>query len=268
MKWILRIIIPLTVANSLSAGTNPVVDHLAKYQPLSGNWFLGFQAGGQQLVTPSWTSVNNGSGYTPPNDQDLYTVGNSALKPLLSLQAGRRWEFSQNWLSSFSLGLQYQHFFSAPIDGQIIEYSLPEFTNYSYQWSTDSNLILANAKLNATHYKGFSPYFSLGVGAVLNHGSYSETAVAGVTPRISPSYSSNSNARAAYTIAAGLDYQFRPELILSAGYQYSSIGSLNSGYGATTWSTHYLNFGSYRSNAFLFGLTYLFEKKASTFYQK
>lgn len=230
----------------------------------SVNWFVNAQGGLQKMGTPSATRVNNGSGFATPFDQDLYTANHSGAKGLFGLQIGRRWELTNPWFSAFSLGAQYEYFLNSDVNGQVIQFTLPQFTNYTYKWQTASNLIAANAKVNLLNYQRFSPYINLGAGAVLHQGSYSEVALANVTPRISPSYKSNSSAQFAYILGAGLDYQFKPELIMSAGYQYSDLGMNRSGYGTLTWSAERLNLGQYHSNAFLVGLTYLFESNTHT----
>jgi len=228
----------------------------------SSSWFVNGQIGGQKPQSGSAIAINNGIGLPPPSDRDIYTNNGTKMNPLLGVQAGRRWEFSNKWLTAASLGAQYQYFFASSVNGQVIQFSLPEFTNYSYQWQMGSNLILANGKLNFINYKRFSPYFSAGVGAVVNSNQeYTESAYPDVTARNSPDFQGNSNGQFAYTLGTGIDYRFSPELLLNAGYQYSNLGSLGTGYGINSWSSQSLNLGRYQSNAFLLGLTYLFDVK-------
>ena len=235
----------------------------------SSSWFLSGQVGGQKTTLNSSTRVDNGSGYPPPNDQDIYTADHSNMAVLLGVQAGRRWETSNKWLSAISLGAQYQYFFASNVSGQVVQFALPQFTNYNYKWRTDSNVILGHAKLNFIDYKRFSPYVSAGVGAAFNtNGHYFEDALPVVTPRISPNYQAYSKSQLAYIFGTGIDFRFSPELIMSVGYQYSNLGQLGSGYGTDSWSAERLNLGHDQSNAFLLGLTYLFDFKTNTPYTK
>ena len=243
-----------------SSGSRRLILKENDKQLQSHPWFLNAQVGGQKMGFASSTTVNNGSGLPSPYSQDLYTVNHPEMTGLLGFQLGHRWELSQAWLTAFSLGAKYQYFLPSHVNGQVIEYSLPQFTNYDYKWQAASNLILANAKVNFINYRGFSPYFNGGVGAVFNlNEAYSETALAGVTPRISPSYANNGGSQLAYILGAGLDYQLSPQFIVSAEYQYSNLGNLRSGSGIGAWTAENLNFGSNQSNAFVFGLTYLFD---------
>ncbi len=117
---------------------------------------------GQFATINSSTTVNNGSGFASPNDQDIYSVEPNNSSLLLGIGVGKRYELNHEWMQAVSVGLQYQYFYERNISGQITEFSIPEFENYSYQWPLGSNLILANAKFNFKDYKQFSPYFSVG----------------------------------------------------------------------------------------------------------
>lgn len=232
-------------------------------------WFVNANVGGTKAGTGSSTTVDNGSGLASPYNQDIYNADGSDRSLLFGIQVGRHWEMDNPWLSAFSLGVQYQNVSTSNFSGQVIEFSLPEFTNYNYKWNMNSNLVLANAKLNLINYKRFSPYLNGGAGIVLNKANgYSESALSGVTPRVSPGYADNPSTQFGYILGAGIDYQLSPTLIVSAGYQYSNLGTANSGAGVDSWATQHLNFGSYQSNAFLLGFTYLFTMKTNTPYTK
>lgn len=239
----------------------PMVHQQTTSSPTSGSahWFVGGQIGGQQSTPVSSTTVRNGIGVEPPFDLDVYSTHDSDQTVMFGVQAGRRWALDYQWFSALSLGVQYQ-VFPSHVKGQVIQFSLPEFTNYNFKWRMNSNLALVNAKLNLMEYKRFSPYINGGVGALFNtYEHYTETALPGVTARISPSYQGKGNTRFTYILGAGMDYQFSPEFIASAGYQFTDLGVVSTGSGTETWSGQSLNFGDHQSNAFLFGLTYLFD---------
>ena len=224
------------------------------------NWFIGGQIGGQKTDANTSTTVNNGSGFSAPYDHDIYNINAPAPSVLLGLQAGRRWGLSYPWLSALSLGVQYQYFFTSNVEGQITQFSLPQFKNYNTSWQTTANLLIANAKLNFFNYHQSSPYIHGGIGGVFkNTQSYRESALQNVTPRISPNYQNKNDAQFSYLLGAGIDYLVQQHYLLSAGYQYAYLGNLSSGYGTDRWSTQSLNFGNSNSHAFLFSLAYLFD---------
>lgn len=234
----------------------------------ASNWYVSIQAGARKPTSPSSTTVNNGSGFTPPYNQDIYTANSGHANALIGIQTGYRWILERDWISALTLGANYTYFFNSAVNGQVIQFSLPQFTNYNYTWKTASNLFIANSKLNFINFHQFSPYVTGGIGASFNHCRYSEAALVGVTPRISPNYTDKSSSQFAYILGAGIDYQINPQFIMSAGYQYSDLGALGSSYGTLTWTNEQLNFGRNQSNAVLLGMTYLFDKNTYILDQK
>jgi opacity protein-like surface antigen len=216
--------------------------------------------GGQYNKLNSTATVNNGSGFPTPYNQDLYSGKANDPSVLLGLGIGKRFELENEWVKAASLGVHYQYFFANTISGQITQFSLPQFQNYSYQWPVSSNVIFAQGKLNFKDYKAFSPYFSLGLGGVIHQNDgYTEHAYPEITPRISPNFSNNGGTQFAYLLGVGLDYPIGNQMTLSAGYQFSGLGRAKSGPGEGTWSGEYLDYGNYQSNAFLFSATYWFD---------
>ena len=204
-------------------------------------------------------TVQNGSNYPPPQNLDQFSIDNHSFGGLLQVSTGYRWERDHDWFPGSMLGLTYQHLFNSNINGNVTQYSDPEFTNYSYQWGGTTNLVLVTEKLNLYQTKHWSPYASVGIGIALNEtGQYTESAFTGVTPRISPDYAGGSTSNFAYQFGVGLDYQLNASWLLSVGYLYQNIGTLESGIGQSTWSETSLNGGSVGQNAVLGSVTYLF----------
>lgn len=262
MKWIFKILMSYTLFHAVFAFAESPVQKTSLLYPPQGQWYLAGQLGGQTATTDSSTTVHNGSGFPAPFDRDIYTASNRNMAVLLGLEAGKRWDISHAWLSAFSIGLRYQYFMNTDVHGEVIQFSLPQFTNYDYKWQSASNLLLANAKLNFKQYQQFSPFVNAGLGGVFyRDGKYSETALADVTARISPNYGSRSGGQFAYQLGAGIDYRFSETTILNAGYQFSNLAQMQSGSGTDSWSSQSLHFGNLHSNAFLLGMTYLFDAK-------
>lgn len=230
------------------------------------HWYINGLVGSQFSGISSSTTVNNGSGFPAPYNQDIYSAQSPDASVLLGIGLGRYFELDHAWIKKAAIGIQYQYFFANNITGSITQFSMPEFNNYQYTWPLATNIIVASGKLNFKEFKQFSPYFSLGLGGVLHQSDgYNETAYPDVTPRISPDFSSSSNAQFAYLIGAGVDYPIGKQFIMSVGYQYSGLGNAQSGPGTGSWSGEQLNFGNYYSNAFVFSTTYLFDTQFSNF---
>lgn len=221
-------------------------------------WYLNTQVGGQFSQLSSSTTVNNGSGFPAPYNQDIYSASSPDGTLLLGVGLGRRFEWDNPWITATSLGIHYQYFFSQDIQGEITQFSLPQFKNYSYSVPVASNIIFGQAKFHFRDYRDFAPYVSVGLGGVISKGDgYQETAYANITQRISPDFSNAGDSQFAYLIGVGIDYPLASQFILSAAYQFSGLGQAKTGNGQGSWSGESLDFGNLYSNAFVFGMTYL-----------
>lgn len=226
----------------------------------TGNWYGAVGAGVQFPGSISDMVVNNNSGFPAPYNQDLYAIDTKS-GAVVALSAGYRWERDDFWIPAYSAGVSWQYYFNTQVGNTIMQNSIPEFLNYNYTWNVQSNLVLATAKVNIVQYDHISPYVNAGIGAALNNASgYSETALANVTPRISPGFADNTASQFAYQIGTGIDVQVTPQIILSLGYNYQNLGNLASGSGVGTWADKTLGSGSYGSNEVLASVNYLFGK--------
>lgn len=232
-------------------------DRLAKYS--TANWFVAAGAGAQRPVSMNNMLVNNGSDLASPYNQDEYAISHDGGGAVIALSAGRRWEHDSVWMPVYSVGLSWQYYFNTQMGSTIMQYSDPAFVNYNYNWTLKSNLLLATAKLNLVQYGKWSPYLNGGIGAAFNNASgYNETALAGVTPRISPGFTNSASVQFTYQVGAGIDFQMTPQLIVSLGYNYQNLGRFSSGAGAGTWSSQTLLSDAYGSNEVLVSVNYLF----------
>lgn len=228
-----------------------------------GNWFVSLGAGAQFPEMHSHMNVNNGSEFPEPYNYDQFSIINNS-GALIAASAGRLWQNNNDWFPSYSLSIFWQYFFKTQLNGQIMQYSLPQFTNYNYHLDFTSNLLLVSGKMNLFKLGRFSPFINGGIGSAFNYiSNYHETALLGVTPRVSPGFKNANTNEFAYNIGAGLDVRLLPQLILSLGYIYQDLGPISSGNGVTTWSNQSLNPGSYHANEILVSMTYLFGKEKS-----
>ncbi len=53
-----------------------------------------------------------------------------------------------------------KYLFENDLTGKVIQYSLPDFTNYDYTYKTSSNALLLAAKVDFYAYKQIMPYLS------------------------------------------------------------------------------------------------------------
>lgn len=245
------------------ASRKPQMYHqvIAKIPPRNG-WFASLDLGLQTVQSGNEMRVNNGSDFDTPYNTDIYTADNSSNQTSLGLTAGYRWQNESLWLPQYSLGLRYKYLFANDMSGQIIQYSLPEFTNYNYTLNTSSNVFLVAAKADVYKYKQVMPYVSLGLGLSLNDASYSEQAKPDITPRVSPNFASQSTSQFAYTLGVGFDFKVTEQIMFSLGYEFQDMGSLSTGPGTSDgclkWSDQTLSQANYQAHALLLSMTHVF----------
>ena len=105
------------------------------------------------------------------------------------------------------------------VSGTVEQYTLPDFTNYNFKYDIQLLNILATLKLDLYRWKNLMPYVIGGVGLTnYSTSEYTEQALSGVTPRVSPAYGSNSGNNFSYLLGVGLDYAILENLWINAEY--------------------------------------------------
>jgi opacity protein-like surface antigen len=271
MKW--RVFYPGITALLLACNTPGFCNtsennSLDPFLSSPGNWFVTLGAGVQ---SPQWHNpmkVNNDSEFPASYGKDLYATKNKS-EAVLALSVGRRWQRDSFWFPSYSFGVFWQHFFRTQLGKTITLDSAPNYTEYTYKWDLTANVLLASAKLNLFQYRKLSPYVNGGIGSSFNRtANYKESALADVTPRVSPGFANFSTSEFAYNVGVGVDLQLTSKLMVSVGYNYQDLGQISSGPGKEIWSNQSLNPGSYHSNEVLVSVTYLFGKETSAVLEK
>lgn len=221
------------------------------------HWFVQLQGGVVFPLSQSNILVDNGSNFPPPANVDVYSV-NQSNQGTIALTVGDRIATQSSLINHYTLSGRLQYVFSANVGDTIMQYSLPEFLNYSYDWKLSTLALTADTKLNLFNFSKFSPYVNGGLGVSFNEArSFDETALPGITPRVSPAYANHTLTQFTYHVGAGLDFLFMPNWLFSAGYEFESFGDFSSGKGQYTWAGESLRLDSYQTNALLFGVTYL-----------
>lgn len=229
------------------------------------NWFLGLEGALLKTDIRSVLLINNGSNLDYPNDLDRYST-NDKNPWSLAVNAGRFWQRDEQWFPGYALGLKYQHLFSQDITGQVMQYSVPRYTNYSYRWDVQVDALLAFAKLELVKLGFLTPYINGGIGVSRNHSaSYHEIAYPGIDVRDSPAFGSHTKSQFTYDLGIGINVAMNPNIIVSLGYDYQNFGKLSSGSGQAQWVSQQLNLGNLKANEFVLGATYLFDSNKSNF---
>lgn len=236
------------------AGNSDHFSHAVSPRP----WFIGISAG---VTWPSLskgsTTVPNGNPVPPPYNVDLYTVNTPNTAATWSFYVGYRWVRSCEFFPIMSVALRYAHIFNFNISGTIDQYSVPGQINYNYTMNVSPNIATVFGKFDIYEFHSFAPYVSLGLGESFNSiTNYTEQAMSGTIPRVSPGYGDRMVGDFTYNLGAGLDYFLNPRTTFSLGYEYANLGKIMSGDGVSTWSGTALSFGTLTSNTILLSAFY------------
>lgn len=227
-----------------------------------GHWFLGAGVGAAFLNVDSNQFISSGPDW--PNDKMHNTDVDAA--GLFVLNGGYQWARQALWLPFYSVALNYTYQFPARVNGQVEQYSLPEFTNYDYQYKIKTQTLLAQFKVDLYQWQHLLPFLLAGAGVSFNNaGNYTEQALPNVTPRVSPGFSNRSTTCFSYALGVGFDYILQKNIWASLMYQYNNLGRVQTGTGANTDTLTDTNYSSdslktnIRSNTVLLSVTYLFD---------
>ncbi|GEM_PF-3071813 len=253
----------LTARHPLSTTKNQKISSFSPAFIAGGSWYIGVGAGVLKPKVSSIMRVNNGSDFDPPNNIDLYST-QSSNHPIMTLQGGKFWKRQDKLLPGYSLGLRYQYLFNRSISGRVTQYSTSEFDNYSYKWGIQTNVVSTYTKLQLIQLGRVIPYLNGGIGAAFNQsGKYTETGNPDIDARDTADFRSSTQAHFTYDLGLGLDFTVNPQIFLSLGYDFQSLGEFSSNRGITSWSSQRLKLDNVYANTALLSLTYLFDHPGS-----
>lgn len=249
----------ITARHPLSTTKNQKIPSFSPAFIAEGSWYIGVGAGVLKPNVGSTMRVNNGSDFDPPNNIDLYST-QSSNHPIIAIQGGKFWKRQDKLLPGYALGLRYQYLFPRAISGRVTQYSTSQFNNYAYNWDIQTSVVSAYTKLQLIKFGRVIPYLNGGIGAAFNQsGKYTEIGNPDIDARDTPDFRSGTQTHFAYDLGLGLDVAVNPQIVLSLGYDFQSLGEFSSGRGITTWNSQQLKLDNVYANTALLSLTYLFD---------
>lgn len=242
--------------------TQPAVHKIVykEMDTLQNKWFVLAQAGGLASQNHGNFLIDNGSDFPAPENVDIYS-SQQREQGTIALTLGKQIPVQSAIFNQYTLSARLQYLIPENVGDTIMQYSLPQFLNYTYSRKLSALALTADTKINLLHLAIVSPYLNGGIGVSFNRmNSYSETALSGVTARVSPGFANHSSTQFTYHVGAGLDFALADSWSCSVGYEFEDFGRFSSGSGQWTWATAgVLPFGSYHANTALFGLTHLID---------
>lgn len=194
----------------------------------SANWQLNLQAGIGKIDKNDAQYVSNGP--LIPNNPDRYSP--SSVETAFIGDAGVERNFVNNkpWFANFAVGLHYNFSNQYSVKGDLIEFNLPQFNNYTYEYDVQHHAMLATLTDDIYHGKTLSPFMLLGVGVSLNTASgFGLTPKAGITTPRALSYQANTKTQFAWEAGLGLRYTISNHYSATLSYVYADMGDAKLG---------------------------------------
>jgi opacity protein-like surface antigen len=186
-----------------------------------GSGYVGIGGGATFPKVGHDNFVNSG----PDWPRDRYRSRRAGSAPLFTVFGGYTWVTRHDFIPFCSLGGSYTYVFPTKVKGSVLQYSLPQFENYAYQYIIQRQTFLVVAKADLYRWANLMPFFSIGGGFSANSThNYAERALPNVTPRISPRFKSKASTHYSYIIGTGFDYFVKNGVGLSLEYTYGYFG--------------------------------------------
>lgn len=203
-------------------------------------WFGGFGVG---WTNPTGTDATNfaTSGMAGfPDDKYVGNGGNDAVS--WSILGGYQWQRDAEWFPALSLGVGYTRV-SPSINGVIYVNSMDEAKNFTYKYHVTQQLPMVTFKADLWRWKRLMPYVSVGAGMAINQvHNYSDAPIPGATLwKRGYGFTSTTNTQFAGSAGAGIDCWIANRAQVSLGYQYTSSGTVHTGYGEGVLSSNQLS---------------------------
>lgn len=141
--------------------------------------------------------------------------------------------------------------------GQVWQFGLPEFNNFTYRYQVQSSRIVATAKLLSTVKKRVHPYLSGELGASFNRASaYNEVPLLEEAYPMAP-FRDHTHSSLAWGVGAGIDADITTMFRLGLGYQFADLGKAQLGVSPAQETQQVLNIPHLYSHQLRFQLTAL-----------
>lgn len=216
----------------------PVTQTTAPEGALS-HWWVAIE-GGYNFSTVNSNTLSEPMPFVfPPNDYYVSQARNDTG----SVGAGLSYQFnlpgweklSNQWFSTDRLGLFYDYYFPANIDGKIYKWESSTI-GYDYQYVVVSHVVWLDNQLDIISWKKLTPFVDASIGSAFNTASnYSENPVE-LPPRPSAAFANNTSTQFAWRAGFGLNYAldaYKYVSQISLEYRYSDLGNVNTGTSGT-----------------------------------
>lgn len=193
-------------------------------------------------LLPPWTSTYTASNKHQTNG--LLGLTLSAFTPI-------------NNNLNLGLGISAYYHGSVSFNGDVWQFSLPEFDNFTYQYKVQTNRLMLTTKVSTTYRQFFHPYLLGEIGASFNrvYSYYERPYIVEAIP-MAP-FANARNTSFAWDIGLGVDLELLPTTFLGIGYQFIDNGKAKLNPSPAQLSSETLGLNHFNIHQLLFQLTVL-----------
>jgi len=133
-------------------------------------------------------------------------------------------EYWKNPLLALQLGMGGYVYSSVNVSGSVLQFGMPQFSNFNYNYHIRSQRLVAEGKVLTTLQNWLHPYISGNVGMAADKAyGYRESPLASDNVPMLP-FTNRSNPSFTYSVGAGFDLDISRSFRLGVGYQYDDLG--------------------------------------------
>lgn len=203
------------------------------------HWWITIE-GGYAFSTANNNTLSEPMPYVfSPNDYYVSQARNNTG----SVGAGISYQFnlpcwkklSNQWFPTDRLGLFYDYYFPANIDGKIYKWESSTI-GYDYQYVVVSHVVWLDNQLDIISWKKWTPFVDASIGSAFNTARHYRENPVELPPRPSAAFANHTNTQFAWRVGVGLNYALEwHECVgqISLEYRYSDLGNVNTGASVT-----------------------------------
>jgi len=208
-------------------------------------------SGGQLVTKPGQDQTVN---FSPEYWKTL--VANRHVRfPLFGgISLGAQAQISNRWEAAVGLG--YYQAQDIKLNGEVLQYSSPEFYNLNYEYHIQPKRVMLEGKWSTVFNTVYHPYFAAGIGISRNHSTgYEETSLQTYAVPDLPFMDATSTGFA-YNLGLGLDVDVDPNCRIGIGLQFADWGTAELGLSPAEVTNERVNAGHLTSSLFVLQATY------------
>lgn len=253
MNYILRVLALLWISHAASSGgmsdvsDKPANSSSKEFSVLLGGSYIPNAINGQTLQLLPYEIGSYADTFRNQSSGNAFTWG---------LEALYRFPLKNAFFETMGAGLQFFQITHLNQTGDVLQFGMPEFKNYTYRLGLNNIRFLANVSLNLHPvFYQIMPFVEAGIGGARTQISYESRPI---SPVVDPIFTLSNHAswNFAYQAGVGLKYPINTHLMASLRYLYANMGHAESSLIGSSTNLASPLIANMSTQNFVLGLTY------------